>query len=106
AICLSLGVVRGRLGFFFGLAGPPALPQPSEALNERGAAAAAGPPPGIRHDLLAWADRQLRELPHGSRLLHPIAAYGHKATSAVVATFFTLAATWYWVSEPHRMIEP
>jgi len=35
----------------------------------------------------------------------PIAAHGHKATSAVPATFFTLAATWYWVSERDRMIE-
>jgi predicted PurR-regulated permease PerM len=34
-----------------------------------------------------------------------IAAYGHKATDAVVATFFTLAATLYWVSERDRMIE-
>ena len=84
---------------------PPALHQLSEALNEHGAAAAAGHSTGIRHDLLAWVDRQLRELPHGSKLLHPIAAYGHKATSAVVATFFTLAATWYWVSERDRMIE-
>jgi len=81
------------------------LHQLSEALNEHGAAAAPGHSTGIRHDLLAWVDRQLRELPHGSKLLHPIAAYGHKATSAVVATFFTLAATWYWVSERDRMIE-
>src|SRR5262249_28161684 len=41
----------------------------------------------------------------GSTPLHPIAAYGHKAPDAVVATFFTLAATWYWVSERDRMIE-
>src|SRR5215831_71951 len=105
AIFFFFAVVLGAIGLFFWLAVPPALHQLSEALNERGAAAAAGHSTGIRHDLLAWVDRQLRELPHGSRLLHPIAAYGHKPTSAVVATYFTLAATWYWVSERDRMIE-
>jgi predicted PurR-regulated permease PerM len=44
-------------------------------------------------------------LPHGSNLLHPLASYGHKATTAVVAVLFTLAATWYWISERDRMIE-
>src|SRR5262249_33388108 len=105
AFFFFFAVVLGAIGLFFWLAVPPALHQLSEALNERGAAAAAGHSTRIRHDLLAWADRQLRELPHGSRLLHAIAACGHKATSAVVATFFTLAATWYWVSERDRMIE-
>jgi predicted PurR-regulated permease PerM len=38
-------------------------------------------------------------------VLHPVAAYGHQATSAIVAVFFTLAATWYWVSERDRMID-
>ncbi len=58
-----------------------------------------------RHDVLAWVDRHLRTLPSGSAILHPVAAYGHKATNAVVAVFFTLAATWYGVSERDRMIE-
>src|SRR5438128_8291946 len=77
----------------------------SEALHQGGPAATPSHSTGVRHDVLAWVDRQFRELPHGSKLFHPIAAYGHKATSAVVATFFTLAATWYWVSERDRMIE-
>src|SRR5262249_56548495 len=64
-----------------------------------------GGPTGIRHDVLAWLDRQLHELPSGSQVLHPVAAYGHKATEAVVAVFFTLAASWYWVSERDKMID-
>jgi predicted PurR-regulated permease PerM len=36
--------------------------------------------------------------------LHPIASYGKKATDAVVGVLFTLAATWYWISERDRMI--
>jgi putative permease len=97
-------LVLGAIGLFFWLAVPPALHQLSEALQQ-GRPAAPSHSTGVRHDVLAWVDRQLRELPHGSKLLHPIAAYGPKATSAVVATFFTLAATWYWVSERDRMIE-
>jgi predicted PurR-regulated permease PerM len=60
---------------------------------------------GIQHDVLAWLDRYLRGFPSGRDVLHPVAAYGHQATSAIVAVFFTLAATWYWVSERDRMID-
>jgi predicted PurR-regulated permease PerM len=105
AILFFFVLVLGTIGLFFWLAVPPALHQLSEALNHRGVPGTPSHPTGFRDELLAWVDRQLRELPHGSKLLHPIAAYGHKATSAVVATFFTLAATWYWVSERDRMIE-
>jgi predicted PurR-regulated permease PerM len=105
AIFFFFALVLGAIGLFFWLAVPPALHQLSEALHQGGPAATPSHSTGVRHDVLAWVDRQLRELPHGSKLLHPIAAYGHKATSAVVATFFTLAATWYWVSERDRMIE-
>jgi predicted PurR-regulated permease PerM len=105
AIFFFFALVLGAIGLFFWLAVPPALHQLSEALHQGGPAATPSHSTGVRHDVLAWVDRQLRELPHGSKLLHPIGAYGHKATSAVVATFFTLAATWYWVSERDRMIE-
>src|SRR6266568_774520 len=105
AIFFFFALVLGAIGLFFWLAVPPALHQLSEALHQGGPSATPSDSTGVRHDVLAWVDRQLRELPHGSKLLHPIAAYGHKATSAVVATFFTLAATWYWVSERDRMIE-
>jgi predicted PurR-regulated permease PerM len=105
AILFFFVLVLGTLGLFFWLAVPPALHQLSQALHEHQSGATASHSTGIRHDVLAWVDRKLHQLPHGSNLLHPIAAYGHKATSAVVATFFTLAATWYWVSERDRMIE-
>jgi predicted PurR-regulated permease PerM len=55
--------------------------------------------------VLVWVDKRLRDLPSGSAIVHPVAAYGHKATDAIVAIFFTLAATWYWVSERDRMID-
>ena len=43
--------------------------------------------------------------PRGTELLHPVATYGHKAGEAVVAIFFTLAATWYCVSERDAIIK-
>jgi predicted PurR-regulated permease PerM len=107
---LAIGVffvgVLGAFGLFFWLAIPPALHQISQALAQPHPTT--GPvhqSTGIRHDVLAWLDRQLHDLPSGSQVLHPVAAYGHKATGAVVAVFFTLAASWYWVSERDRMIE-
>jgi predicted PurR-regulated permease PerM len=95
----------GTLGLFFWLAVPPALHQIEHALNQPGSGSAVGNSTGIRHDVLVWVNRQLHQLPHGSKLLHPLAAYGHKATDAVVGVFFALAATWYWISERDRMIE-
>jgi predicted PurR-regulated permease PerM len=41
----------------------------------------------------------LDRLPSATELVHPVATYGHKAGEAVVAVFFTMAATWYCVSE-------
>jgi len=107
---LAIGVffvgVLGAFFLFFWLAIPPALHQITQALAQPDpTSGAAGESTGIRHDVLAWVGRQLHELPSGSEVLHPVAAYGHKATEAVVAVFFTLAASWYWVSERDRMID-
>jgi hypothetical protein len=45
--------------------------------------------------VLVWVNQHLHDLPSGTAISHPIASYGHKATSAIVAVLFTLAATWY-----------
>ena len=94
----------GVLGLFFWLAVPPALHQLGHALSQPDASGVAVQGTGIRHDALAWVNRELHQLPHGSNLLHPVASYGRKATDAVVGVLFTLAATWYWISERDRMI--
>jgi predicted PurR-regulated permease PerM len=74
----------GTLGLFFWLAVPPALHQLGQALNQPANGVAVHNSTGFRHDALVWVDRELRQLPHGSNLLHPIASYGKKATDAVV----------------------
>jgi AI-2 transport protein TqsA len=105
AILFFFVLVLGLIGVFFWLAVPPALHQVEQALAHRNAGdGAADHSTGVRHDVLVWVDKQLRELPSGGAILHPVEAYGRKATDAVVAIFFTLAATWYWVSERDRMI--
>jgi predicted PurR-regulated permease PerM len=55
--------------------------------------------------VLDWVQQHLHQLPTGTELLHPVATYGHKAGSAVVAIFFTLAATWYCVSERDSILK-
>ena len=55
--------------------------------------------------MLAWLQHHLHQLPTATELLHPVATYGHKAGEAVVAIFFTLAATWYCVSERDAIIK-
>jgi predicted PurR-regulated permease PerM len=95
---LAIGAV---IVLFFWAAVPPALSQIQRALKANGT----GQGSGVRHNILAWVDKYLRGAPSGKDVLHPIASYGHVATSAIVATFFTLAATWYWVSERDTMIK-
>jgi AI-2 transport protein TqsA len=101
AILAFFVLVLGSIGLFFWLAVPPALHQLEQALAQPGTADHST---GLRHDVLAWVYDHLRNLPSGDAILHPVAAYGHKATDAIVGIFFTLAATWYWVSERDGMI--
>jgi len=99
-------LVLGTFVLFFWLAVPPAVHQLKDALAQHAnGTATVAHSTGIRHDVVVWVDTHLRNLPSGSSIFHPIAAYGHKATDAVVGVLFTLAATWYWVSERDAMIE-
>ena len=107
AIGFFFVTVVGAIFLFFWLAVPPALHQIGHALNQSDVTGG-GPTVrsiGVRERVLSWLQQHLHQLPTGTELLHPVATYGHKATSVVVAVFFTLAATWYWVSERDPMIE-
>jgi predicted PurR-regulated permease PerM len=95
----------GVLVLFFWAAVPPAIHQVGHALHKSDLSSTPVPAKGFKHDVLAWLDTHLHDLPTGSQLLHPVTTYGKKATGAVVAVFFTLAASWYWISERDRMIE-
>jgi len=59
----------------------------------------------VRERMLTWLQQHLHRLPTGTELLHPVATYGHKAGEVVVAIFFTLAATWYCVSERDSILK-
>jgi predicted PurR-regulated permease PerM len=98
AILVHFLVVGGAVALFLWLAVPPALHQIGHAL---GPGAHTG---GIGDRVLAWVQIHLGRLPSATDLVHPIATYGHKAGEAVVAVFFTLAATWYCVSERDSII--
>ncbi len=99
AIFLHFLVVGGAIALFIWLAVPPALHQIVHALGAPPAHAT-----GVRERVLDWLRQHLHQLPTGTQLLHPVATYGHKASEAFVAIFFTLAATWYLVSEHEALI--
>jgi predicted PurR-regulated permease PerM len=101
AILLHFLVVLGAVALVLRLAVPPALHQIGDALGPRAGAAHAT---GVGDRVLAWLQDHLGRLPSASELVHPVATYGHKAGEAVVAIFFTLAATWYCVSERDSII--
>lgn len=105
AIFTFVFLVLGTFVLFFWLAVPPAVNQLKEALAQHVGNSTVGHSAGIRHDVIVWVDNHLHNLPSGTAIFHPIATYGHKATTAIVAFFFTLAATWYWVSERDSMID-
>jgi predicted PurR-regulated permease PerM len=99
AILLHLLVIGGVVAVLLWIAVPPALHQIGHALGH-----SPGQASGVRGSVLVWLQQHLHQLPAGSELLHPVATYGHKAGEAVVAIFFTVAATWYCVSERDSII--
>jgi predicted PurR-regulated permease PerM len=101
AILLHFLVVGGAIALFVWLAVPPALHQIGHALGQ---APSGSHPTGSGDRVLVWLQGHLARLPSASELVHPVATYGHKAGEAVVGIFFTLAATWYCVSERDSII--
>jgi predicted PurR-regulated permease PerM len=104
-ILLHFLVVGGLVALLLWLAVPPALHQIGHALGQGPTVGRGhGQTIGIGNRVLAWLQLHLHRLPTGTEVLHPVATYGQKAGEAVVAVFFTLAATWYCVSERDRII--
>jgi predicted PurR-regulated permease PerM len=101
AILLHFLVVGGVFALLVWLAVPPALHQIGHAL---GHAPSGSHTNGVGERALVWLHRQLARLPSASALVHPVATYGEKAGEAIVGVFFTLAATWYCVSERDSII--
>jgi putative permease len=99
AILLHLLVIGGVVAVLLWIAVPPAVHQIGHALGH-----GPGQASGVRGSVLVWLQQHLHQLPTGSELVHPVATYGHKAGEAVVAIFFTIAATWYCVSERDSII--
>ncbi len=99
AILLHFLVVGGAVALLLWIAVPPALHQIAHAIG------APGETTGVRAHVLTWLQQHLHQLPTGTQLVHPVATYGHKAGEGVVAIFFTLAATWYCVSERDAIIK-
>jgi predicted PurR-regulated permease PerM len=60
---------------------------------------------GVKHDLLIALDRKLSDLPSGSQLVDPAVEYGRKAFEGIVAVFFVLAASAYWIVERERAVD-
>jgi predicted PurR-regulated permease PerM len=101
AILLHFLVVGGVFALFVWLAVPPAVHQIGHALGQVPSGSHTA---GVGDRVLVWLQGHLNRLPSASALVHPVATYGQKAGEAVVGVFFTLAATWYCVSERDSII--
>jgi predicted PurR-regulated permease PerM len=105
AILVFFLAAGGIIILFFWIALPPAIHEVERALNQTGKnGTAVRNSTGVKHDVLIWLNQHLGPLPSGKDLIHPVATYGQKATDVLVGIFFTLAATWYWVSERDSLI--
>jgi predicted PurR-regulated permease PerM len=105
AILLHFVVVGAAVGLFVWLAVPPALHQIGHALGQSAPGSPTAHGTAVRMRVLGWLQQHLHQLPTGAQLVHPVATYGHKAGNAIVAIFFTLAATWYCVSERDSILK-
>jgi predicted PurR-regulated permease PerM len=100
AIGIFFAAVMGAVVLFFWFASPPAVDQLRAALAAPSVGGA-----GLRHNVLAWIEKEIHRLPSGASAIHPIATYGKQATKIIAAVFFLLAATWYWISDGEQMLE-
>lgn len=94
----------GVIALFLWLVVPQAIDQVQSALNEDAIGEAARESTGIKQDILAAIDRQLSNLPSGSEIIRPAAAYGRTAAGIVIGLFFTFAAAAYWLYERDRAV--
>jgi predicted PurR-regulated permease PerM len=97
-----LGLVIGALW----LVVPAATDQVQGALGpEHGLRQEAQGSTGIKHDLLIALDRQLSDIPSGSKLLDPALEYGRTAFEVLIGMFFVLATAAYWTVERARALD-
>ena len=101
AVLLHFLAVGVAVALLIWLAVPPAIHQIGDALHS----VQPRHPNGVKERMLVWLQQHLRNLPTGTELVHPVATYGHKAGTAIVAILFTLAATWYCVSESESILK-
>ena len=97
AIFLLFALGIGVFVLFFWLALPPAIRQVHQALTSP-RYTIHGHGHGFEYTVISWVNRELKHLPSGSAVIHPIETYGKKGTEAVVGVLFTFAATWYLIS--------
>jgi predicted PurR-regulated permease PerM len=96
----------GLVALFLWLVVPRAIDQVQGALGEQHTLGqAASRATGLRHDILTALDRQLRNLPSGSELIHPAVEYGRQAFEIFIGIFFTFASAAYWIFERDRAID-
>jgi predicted PurR-regulated permease PerM len=110
----ALGLALHYLALFalvalaLSFAAPAALRQVDRALSPTGKAQiahAANTSHGVKHDVLVALQKQLRDLPSGSKLVKPLTQAGITAFEVLVGIFFTLAAAAYWIFERDKTID-
>jgi predicted PurR-regulated permease PerM len=106
-VALHFLAVAGAIALILSLAVPQAIAEIEQAAGDLPAFRAelrdaADSSTGAKHDLVLALERRLEDLPSASQLVHPAITVTAKGLEVLVALFFALATTAYWIFERDR----
>jgi predicted PurR-regulated permease PerM len=94
----------GVVALFLWLIVPPAITQVQQAIGGSALHHEVVHSSGFKHQILSSLDKRLRNLPSGSKLLHPALTVTKTAFEALVGIFFMFAVAAYWIFERDKAI--
>jgi predicted PurR-regulated permease PerM len=109
-VLLHYVALIGIIALFLWIVVPRALTQVQQAIGSVPTSTkelrhAANTSHGIKHEILVAIEKRLKNLPSGTKLIHPAVTVTKKAFEVIVGIFFVFAAGAYWIFERDRAVE-
>jgi len=103
-VLIHFAALAGLVALFLWLIVPPAISQVQQAIGGSALHHEAVHSSGFKHEILSSLDKRLRNLPSGSKLLHPAITVTKTAFEVLVGIFFMFAVAAYWIFERDNTI--
>ncbi len=109
-VLLHYLVLVGLIALFLWIVVPRALTQVQQAIGNVPTSAselrhAANTSHGVKHEILVALEKRLKNLPSGTKLIHPALTITKTAFEVLVGIFFIFAAAAYWIFERDRAVD-